>query len=144
MNGDVLLFKVDNWADNEALRHPSQNFIQQKPLYRRSLSELSHTQTPNIQNLNRRSLGNEITPMFPKSSTSMTDIQSQNSLGSELNKYGTLNKSSSDITSSDGAVYTYIGISDPSDENRSHLYENQSIVDAQKAQMYETRKSDTM
>lgn len=82
--------------------------------------------------------------MFPKSSTSMTDIQSQNSLSTELNRYGTLNKSSSDITSSDGAVYTYIGISEPSGADRSHLYENQSIVDAQKAKMYDGRKPETM
>lgn len=74
----------------------------------------------------------------------MTDIQAQNSLGPELNRYGSLNKSSSDITSSEGAVYTYIGISEPSDTDRSHLYENQSIVDAQKTKMYDTRKSETM
>lgn len=140
------MFKVDNWADNEALRHPSQNFIQQKPIYRRSLSELSHSQAAaNSQNINRRSLGNELSQIFPKSSTSMTDIQSQNTLMSaELNRYGTLNKSSSDITSSDGAVYTYIGISDPTDADRTHLYENQSIVDAQKTKIFDTRKSDTM
>lgn len=76
----------------------------------------------------------------------MTDIQqSQNSLTTELNRYGTLNKSSSDITtaSSDGAVYTYIGITDPTDgTDRTHLYENQSIVDAQKTKIYDTRKTD--
>lgn len=74
----------------------------------------------------------------------MTDIQSQNSLGELNNRYGPLAKSSSDITGNDGAVYTYIGITDPEAE-RSHVYENQSIVDAQKSKLvFDSKKHETM
>ena len=61
----------------------------------------------------------------------MTDIQSTRSDGAH--QFGTLNRSASEINTSDGAVadtvYTYIGISEP-DRDKSHLYENQSIIDA--------------
>lgn len=65
--------KVDNWADNEALRNPSQ-----KPPYRRSFSELPHSPgAASSNNRNRRSLDTEVFHLnFPKSSNSMTDIQS--------------------------------------------------------------------
>lgn len=132
--------QVDNWADNEALRHPSsQNFTHQKPMYRRSFSELPHFQNhSNASNINRRSLGSDIFQSFPKSSTSMTDIQSSQSALSDIGRFGSLNRSASEIgTSTDTAdrpadtVYTYIGISEP-ERDKSHLYENQSIIDAQK------------
>lgn len=121
---------MDNWADNEALRHPSHSYMQQKPTYRRSLSELPQSQNFNTPNLNRRSLGNDILQMLPKSSTSMTDIQSSNNpVPDEVaGRFGSLNRSSSDISSNQSAVqYTYIGISGP---DRNPIYQNQSIVNA--------------
>lgn len=76
---------MDNWADNEALRNPSQ-----KPPYRRSFSELPHS--PNlVPNRNRRSLDSDILQLnFPKSSNSMTDIQSTQLQYSHL--FGELNR----------------------------------------------------
>lgn len=68
----------------------------------------------------------------------MTDIQSSQSALSDIGRFGSLNRSASEIgTSTDTAdrpadtVYTYIGISEP-ERDKSHLYENQSIIDAQK------------
>ncbi|GJQ83157.1 sol [Trypoxylus dichotomus] len=116
-----VIIKVDNWADNEALRHPSSHgFMHQKPMYRRSFSELPHFQnhTTNAStNVNRRSLGGDMFQSFPKSSTSMTDIQSSQSALSDIGRFGTLNRSASEI--------------EP-ERDKSHLYENQSIIDAQK------------
>lgn len=120
-----FLFKVDNWADNEALRNPLQSYSQQKPIYRRSLSELPQSNY-NTPNPNRRSLGNEVMPMFPKSSTSMTDIQSSKSDG--VSTYGSLNRSSTDASNAQSALYTYIGISGP---DKEHIYQNQSVADKQ-------------
>lgn len=124
---------MDNWADNEALRTPSQS---QKPSYRRSFSELPTSQNLHVPNLNRRSLGNEVLDdIFPKSSTSMTDIQSQHSFGGLAARYSNLNlnRSTSDISCNEGAsattLYTYIGISEP-EKDRTHIYENQGIVNA--------------
>lgn len=70
----------------------------------------------------------------------MTDIQSSQSALSDIGRFGTLNRSASEIgTISEvgadkavGAVYTYIGISEP-ERDKTHLYENQSIIDAQKS-----------
>lgn len=115
--------------------------MHQKPMYRRSFSELPHFQNHNAaSNVNRRSLDSDIFQSFPKSSTSMTDIQSSQSALSDIGRFGTLNRSASEIgTISEvgadkavGAVYTYIGISEP-ERDKTHLYENQSIIDAQKS-----------
>lgn len=130
-----VIIKVDNWSDNDALRQPSQSYAHEKPMYRRSFSELPQTQNLNTPNLNRRSLGADILQQsFPKSSTSMTDIQAQNTISSITNRYGSLNRSTSDISGCEGAmadaVYTYIGITDPDGGDKGHLYENQSVVDA--------------
>ncbi|KAJ3630297.1 hypothetical protein MTP99_011499 [Tenebrio molitor] len=129
-----VIIKVDNWADNEALRNPSHN---QKPSYRRSFSELPSSQNLHVPNINRRSLGNEVLESaFPKSSTSMTDIQaSQHSFDGITARYSNLNlnRSTGDITCNEGAtattLYTYIGISEP-DKEKTHIYENQGIVNA--------------
>lgn len=119
---------MDNWSDNEALRTPSLN---QKPSYRRSFSELPISQNLHIPNINRRSLGSETScteSLYqPKSSTSMTDIQStQHSLEG---RYATLHRSTGDISSNEGdtgatTLYTYIGISEPDKDKSAHIYEN--------------------
>lgn len=144
-------FQVDNWADNEALRNPTQNYS--KPIYRRSFSELSTAAASSIShlnhlpNVNRRSLERSdlllphTTAAFPKSSTSMTDIQSSQqqqtplpqqhsqSMYDRLNSSFSsrnLNRSTSDISEGGvyNTVYTYIGISGPEDKDKSHVYEN--------------------
>ncbi|KAJ8952410.1 hypothetical protein NQ318_014502 [Aromia moschata] len=134
-----VFIKVDNWADNEALRNPSH-----KPIYRRSFSELPSSQNLYIPNINRRSLEGSLLSNIPKSSTSMTDIQSSqhSQLFKNLNNSGgrNLNRSTSDITSStkeagiSSTLYTYIGISEP-DKEKQHFYENRTIIDAHKKSM---------
>ncbi|XP_050307838.1 calpain-D-like [Anthonomus grandis grandis] len=131
-----VIIKVDNWADNEALRNSSL-----KHPYRRSFSELSHSPsfTPNR---NRRSLDTTLLQMnFPKPSNSMTDIQSTQysylfgELNSDLNvpssKGRNLNRSTSDIHegSINNTVYTYIGMTEPEKE-KNNFYENQSVITA--------------
>lgn len=127
-----MFFKVDNWADNEALRSTH------KPIYRRSFSELPTTPNNHVTNINRRSLeGNLLSANFPKSSTSMTDIlHSQNSekfhVSPAIGK--TFSRSVSDKdTGPSSTLYTYIGISEPDKEK--HFYENHSIIEAQKKNM---------
>lgn len=141
MNQTVFFLKVDNWADNDALRQPT---------YRRSISEFpsstanttttTTTSTVTATNINRRSLGGggggEIAQTtFPKTSSSMTDIQSSQQRSSLLEHFGgTLNKSASNVAATtDGAtsnnLYTYIGISEPAvDRDKGHVYENQSVL----------------
>ncbi|XP_060530957.1 calpain-D-like [Cylas formicarius] len=126
-----VIIKVDNWADNEALRNPTQ-----KPFYRRSFSELPAS--PNrLPNLNRRSLDSEILQLnIPKSSNSMTNIQSSRTNFGPLNvplRSRNFNRSTSDISdaSVNSTVYTYIGITEPEKE-KLHFYENHSIVNAHK------------
>ncbi|XP_044254204.1 calpain-D-like isoform X1 [Tribolium madens] len=141
-----VIIKVDNWADNEALRKPSHN---QRPSYRRSFSELPTSQNLHVPNINRRSLGNEVLEsVFPKSSTSMTDIQSsQHSFDGITTRYSNLNlnRSTSDITCNEGAtattLYTYIGISEP-DKDKTHIYENQGIVNAHKKGDFDSEQHD--
>lgn len=127
---------MDNWADNESLHTEPY-----KPLYRRSLSELPSAHNSHIiPNLNRRSLEGSI-PLsnFPKSSTSMTDIQaSQHShLFDNLNSVCGRNyktRSICDSTSKDqDTLYTYIGISEP--DKDPHFYENHTVINAQKRNM---------
>ncbi|ERL93813.1 hypothetical protein D910_11099 [Dendroctonus ponderosae] len=134
-----VVLQVDNWADNQALRNPTQ-----KPPYRRSFSELPHSPSL-LPNRNRRSLDSEVFQInFPKSSNSMTDIQSTqlqySHLFGELNrdlnvpaKGKNLNRSTSDIHegSIDNTLYTYIGMTEPERE-KAHFYENQSIISAQR------------
>ncbi|XP_071056352.1 calpain-D isoform X3 [Onthophagus taurus] len=140
-----VIIKVDNWADNEALRHPSSqpqnSYAQKQAGYRRSFSELPQTTSNNhtvYNTANRRSLGggggNEMLfQMFPKSSTSMTNIQSSSSSNSDAasTRFGTLNRSTSELGRTEEekstTKYTYIGISEPQER---HTYENQSIINA--------------
>lgn len=123
--------QVDNWADNEALRNPFQTFVKQKPIYRRSLSELPQSPNYNTPNLNRRSLGSDAMQSTPKSSTSMTNIPFvKKSNGEVEGNYSGLGRCGDDISSSgQSAVYTYIGISGP---DKSPIYQNQRAVDKQK------------
>ncbi|KAG5890796.1 hypothetical protein JTB14_007190 [Gonioctena quinquepunctata] len=129
-----VFIKVDNWADNESLRGHIH-----KPIYRRSFSELPSAQKLHIPNINRRSL--ESSPLLlpvPRSSTSMTDIQSsqyphvfENLKSMEENNLSRkVCDSSPKERVTDNTLYTYIGISDP--DNKKHFYENHSIIDAQK------------
>lgn len=63
----------------------------------------------------------------------MTDIQS--SQKQLLDHFGVMNRSSSNITATEGAsnnLYTYIGITEP-DRDKGHVYENQSIVNKTKS-----------
>ncbi|KAJ8922525.1 hypothetical protein NQ315_007555 [Exocentrus adspersus] len=129
-----VFIKVDNWADNEALRNSSH-----KPNYRRSFSELPSSQNLHVPNLNRRSLEGSLQLSIPKSSTSMTDIQSSQhshlfeNFNSKAGK--NLNRSTSDISKETGisnTLYTYIGISEPKEK---HFYENQTVINAQKRSM---------
>ncbi|XP_066254122.1 calpain-D-like [Euwallacea similis] len=136
-----VIIKVDNWADNEALRNPTY-----KLQYRRSFSELPHSPNSASSNRNRRSLDSDVFHQnFPKSSNSMTDIQSSQLQYSHLfgefnrdlsvpSKAGrNLNRSTSDIheDSLNSTLYTYIGMTEPERE-KTHYYENQSIISAQK------------
>lgn len=130
----VGIFQVDNWADNDALRQPNQSYIQ-RPTYRRSFSELPTPQNITTTNINRRSLGSEtLQTTFPKTSTSMTDIQS--SQKPLVDHFGAMNRSSSNVSTGEGAssnnLYTYIGITEP-DRDKGHVYENQCIVNKAKS-----------
>lgn len=61
----------------------------------------------------------------------MTDIQS--SQRPLLDHMGALNRSATNVSAGEGAsnnLYTYIGLSEP-DRDKGHVYENQSIVNAQ-------------
>lgn len=131
-----VVIKVDNWADNEALRNSSE-----RPTYRRSFSELSSSSNF-IPNISRRSLNSDILHLnVPKSSNSMTDIQSTQSQHSHvfsgltrdlsMSRGKNLNRSTSDIHEEtiNGTLYTYIGMIDPEKE-KTHFYENQSIINA--------------
>lgn len=93
----------------------------------------------NTPNFNRRSLGSDTLEVatFPKSSTSMTDIQSSrvNEMSNNCNilsSKSTGDIASNDVTTNDKTIYTYIGMSEPDGTARKqHIYENQSIIDAQ-------------
>lgn len=94
--------------------------------------------------MNRRSLERSDlllqhpTMAFPKSSTSMTDIQASQQQSQQQHSQSmydrlncsfsskNLNRSTSDISEGGvyNTVYTYIGISGPDDKDKSHVYEN--------------------
>ncbi|CAG9859279.1 unnamed protein product [Phyllotreta striolata] len=129
-----VIIKVDNWADNESLHS-------HKPLYRRSLSELPSAYNCHVPNINRRSLeGSPLLSALPRSSTSMTDIQSSqhSQLFDNLNGRS-CTRGACDTTNKDqNTLYTYIensyaGISEPDKEK--HFYENHNVIDAQKRNM---------
>lgn len=111
-------------------------------MYRRSFSELPSSQNLNTPNINRRSLGSDILQTtFPKSSSSMTDIQSsQHSIGDLNGRLTSFNRSTNNISAAESSashtLYTYIGISEP-DRDKGHLYENQSIVNAHSKNKHE-------
>ncbi|XP_045479143.1 calpain-D [Harmonia axyridis] len=135
-----VIIKVDNWTDDKTLRNTSGLMMEKSPSYRRSFSELSSSQNFHF-NINRRSLGNELTRFsFPKSSTSMTDIQGSHNfpLAEVLlpdKACCNLNKSSSDLSgklscNASPTQYSYIGISEP--EKKNHIYQNQKMSNGQK------------
>lgn len=135
----IVTFQVDNWADNDALRQPNQSYIQ-RPSYRRSFSELPTPQNLTPTNINRRSLGSEATlqTTFPKTSTSMSDIQS--SQKPIVDHFGAMNRScSSNVSAGTEAgatsnnLYTYIGITEPDRDKQGHVYENQCVVNKAKS-----------
>nr|CAH7745419.1 unnamed protein product [Callosobruchus chinensis] len=121
-----VFIKVDNWADNESLKTYGH-----KPIYRRSLSELPSAQNLHVLNINRRSLEGQ---SLPKSSTSMTDIQSSHHSLLENCSQGYSRAMSSDEATVNSTLYTYIGISEPNKDK--HFYENHSIIAAQKRNEY--------
>lgn len=112
--------QVDNWADNEALRLNGQACY--KPMYRRSLSELPTVQNPT----NRHSLEVDA---FPKSSSSMTDIQSSQNVDSLFKSSGSAGEPSTQT------LYTYIGMTEP-DKTKNHVYyKNKSVINAQRTEI---------
>ncbi|XP_025832621.1 calpain-D-like [Agrilus planipennis] len=133
-----VLIKVDNWAENENidLGTPSPGLTNQKPIYRRSFSEFTRKHT-NAPNLNRLSLDSDVLDRgnFSKCSSSMSDIQNSHGVNKgEVKHWGSLTRSTSDITSkdettTDKTVYTYIGITEPESRKKvQHIYENQGII----------------
>ncbi|KAB0799224.1 hypothetical protein PPYR_07104 [Photinus pyralis] len=137
-----VLIKVDNWADNEALRQPNPIITPHRPTYRRSFSDF-HKQNTGILNINRHSLGSDVleTATFPKASTSMTDIQSSQTVDIPHNRNTLASKSTGDIASNDltncKTIYTYIGIAEPeSTIKKQHIYENQTVINAQSKPKY--------
>ncbi|KAK9870980.1 hypothetical protein WA026_009940 [Henosepilachna vigintioctopunctata] len=138
MNSNIspsVIIKVDNWTDNKALKNSRSLVSEERPSYRRSFSELTSSQNFHF-NINRRSLGSELTQTsFPKSSTSMTDIQGSHNFtltDGLINKKAilNLNKSSNDISSKDQfnqttPFYSYIGIPEP--DKKTHIYENEEM-----------------
>ncbi|KAL3267049.1 hypothetical protein HHI36_011191 [Cryptolaemus montrouzieri] len=134
-----VIIKVDNWTDNRTLKNPIPLINDERPSYRRSFSELTSSQNFHF-NINRRSLGSELTQTsLPKSSTSMTDIQGSHNFpiteGLMPNKTNlNLNKSSNDLSNKEqyvphSTLYSYIGIPEP--DKKALVYENQGVVNGQ-------------
>ncbi|KAF5287888.1 hypothetical protein FQR65_LT12162 [Abscondita terminalis] len=140
-----VLIKVDNWADNEALKQPNQPTMQPKPSYRRSFSEFPREKTS--INTNRYSLGSEFleSATFSKSSTSMTDIHFMQDGETSSDRNALASKSSGNIASNDvtncKTIFTYIGISEPeANIKKQHIYENQTIINTQENTKFNLQK----